>query len=78
MLRYISLHGVKGIRLLINLDHVKTFQEITNDSKYAEYLASNAKTMIHLDDKVLPVQESIIQVKNILNKLNDSIGGTEA
>ena len=32
---FIALHGVKGIRLIINLDSVKTFQEITTDSKYA-------------------------------------------
>ena len=71
---FIALHGVKGIRLIINLDHVKTFQEITTDSKYAEYLDSGAKTMIHIDDKVLPVKESIIQVKNLISKL----GGIES
>ena len=71
---FIALHGVKGIRLIINLDSVKTFQEITTDSKYAEHLESGAKTMIHIDDKVLPVKESIVQVKNLISKL----GGIES
>ena len=71
---FIALHGVKGIRLIINLDIVKTYQEITTDSKYAAYLESGAKTMIHIDDKVLPVKESIVQVKNLISKL----GGIES
>lgn len=66
---FIGLKGVKGARLIFNVDHIRAFQEITSESKYAEYLASGAKTMVQLDDKLVPVKESIIQVKNILNKL---------
>jgi hypothetical protein len=66
---FIGLKGVKGARLIFNVDHIRAFQEITSESKYAEYLASGAQTMVQLDDKLVPVKESIIQVKNILNKL---------
>lgn len=69
---FIGLKGVKGARLIFNVNHIRAFQEITSESKYAEYLASGAQTMVQLDDKLVPVKESIIQVKNILNKL----GGT--
>lgn len=66
---FIGLKGVKGARLIFNVDHIRAFQEITSESKYAEYLTSGAQTMVQLDDKLVPVKESIIQVKNILNKL---------
>lgn len=66
---FIGLKGVKGARLIFNVDHIRAFQEITSESKYAEYLASGAKTMVQLDDKLVPVKETIIQVKNILNHL---------
>lgn len=66
---FIGLKGVKGARLIFNVDHIRAFQEITSESKYAEYLTSGAKTMVQLDDKLVPVKETIIQIKNILNKL---------
>jgi len=71
---FIKLHGVKNIRMIINIDEIKAIQEITEDSKHAIYLESGAKTLIHIDDKLLPIKESIIQVENKLKKLG-ALGG---
>ena len=62
---FIGLKGVKGARLIFNVDHIRAFQEITSESKYAEYLASGAQTMVQLDDKLVPVKESIISERLI-------------
>jgi len=67
---YIGLRGIKA-RLIVNLDHVRAFQEVTADSKYSEYLASGAKSMVQIDDKLVPVKDSIIQIRNILNKIQN-------
>ena len=67
---YIALRGIKA-RLIVNLDHVRAFQEVTEDSKYSEYLASGAKSMVQIDDKLVPVKDSIIQIRNILNKIQN-------
>lgn len=66
---FIALRSLKTVRLIVNLDHVRAFQEITPDSKYAEYLESGAHTMVQIDDKVVPVKDTIIQIKNIINKI---------
>ena len=66
---FIALRGLKTVRLIVNLDHVRAFQEITSDSKYAEYLESGAHSMVQIDDKVVPVKDTIIQIKNIINKI---------
>lgn len=71
---FIKLHGIKNIRILINPDHVRAFQEITEDSKYAATLALGAKTLVQVDDKLISVKESIIQIENILKKA-ELIGG---
>lgn len=71
---FIQLHGVKGARLLVNVDHVRAFQEITPDSKYAEYLESGAKSLIQIDDKLVPVRDSITQINHILK--NSGLFGT--
>ncbi len=68
---FIGLKGVKGARLIFNVDHIRAFQEITSESKYAEYLASGAQTMVQLDDKLVPVKESIIQIRNQLRKIQN-------
>ena len=57
---FIKLHGVKGARLLFNVDHIRAFQEITEDSKYAVNKESGAKSLIQVDDKLIPVRESIV------------------
>ena len=67
---YIALRGIKA-RLIVNLDHVRAFQEVTEDSKYSEYLASGAKSMVQIDDKLVPVKDSIIQIRNIINKIQN-------
>lgn len=67
---YIALRGIKA-RLIVNLDHVRAFQEVTEDSKYSEYLASGAKSMVQIDDKLVPVKDSIIQIRNIINKMQN-------
>lgn len=72
---FIKLHGVKGIRLLVNVKDIRTIQEITEDSKYFEFKEHGAKSMIQIDDKVLAVKDSIIQIENMLKKLGQ-IGGS--
>lgn len=67
---YIALRGIKA-RLIVNLDHVRAFQEVTEDSKCSEYLASGAKSMVQIDDKLVPVKDSIIQIRNIINKMQN-------
>lgn len=68
---FIPLKGLKNSRLSVNLDHVRAFQEITPDSKYSEYLTSGAHTMVQIDDKVVPVKDTIIQIKNLISKVQD-------
>ena len=67
---YIALRGIKT-RLIVNLDHVRAFQEITKDSKYSEFMPSGAKSMVQIDDKLVPVKDSIIQIRNIINKIQN-------
>ena len=71
---FIKLHGVKGIRLIVNINEIKVMQEITHDSKYAVNLEHGAKSLIQIDDKLIPIKESIIQLENILKK-HGQIGG---
>ncbi len=63
---FIQLHGVKGARILFNVDHIRAFQEITDDSKYAVNKASGAKSLVQVDDKLVPVRDSITQINHIL------------
>ena len=71
---FIQLHGVKGARLLINIEHVRAFQEITDDSKYASYKESGAKSLIQIDNNLIAVRDSIIEIRNIMKKA-DLFGG---
>ena len=71
---FIKLQGIKGNRLIFNVDSIKAVQEIVEGSKYAEYKESGAKSMVQIDDKVVPVKDSIIQVENKLKKLG-AFGG---
>lgn len=71
---FVKLHGVLGARLLVNTDHVRAFQELVEGSKYAVNMESGAKSLIQIDDKLVPVKESIIQIENILKKA-DIFGG---
>lgn len=71
---FIQLHGVKGARLLINIEHVRAFQEITDDSKYAVNKESGAKSLVQIDDKLVPVKDSITQINHILK--NTGLFGT--
>lgn len=73
---FIQLHGVKGARLVVNVDHVRAFQEITDDSKYAVYMESGAKSLVQIDDKLVPVRDSITQISHALRKAK-LIGGAE-
>ena len=73
---FIQLNGLKCIRLIVNPDHIRAFQEITSDSKYAEYISEGAKTMVQIDDKIVPVKNSITQIAHTLKKLG-LIGGAE-
>ena len=71
---FIQLHGVKGARILFNVDHIRAFQEITDNSKYAEYLESGAKSLVQVDDKLVPVKDSITQINHVLK--NSGLFGT--
>lgn len=73
---FIQLHGVKGARLVVNVDHVRAFQEITDDSKYAVYKESGAKSLVQIDDKLVSVRDSITQISHALRKAK-LIGGAE-
>lgn len=73
---FIQLHGVKGARILFNVDHIRAFQEITDDSKYAVNKASGAKSLVQVDDKLVPVKDSITQISHALRKAK-LIGGAE-
>lgn len=65
---FIKLHGVKGARILFNVEHIRAIQEITDDSKYAVNKESGAKSLIQVDDKLIPVRESIVEIQNIIKK----------
>ena len=72
---FIKFHGAVGNRLIVNISAIKAMQEVTKESKYAEYLDHGAKTLLQIDDKLVPVKESVIQIENMLKKLGQ-IGGT--
>ena len=71
---FIKLHGVKGARLLINTKHVRAFQEITDDSKYAVNKESGAKSLVQIDDKLVPVKDSIVEIMHIIREAVDCGG----
>lgn len=72
---FIKLHGVMGARLIVNVEEIKAIQEIVEGSKYAVNLEHGAKSLIQIDDKLIPVKDSVIQVENMLKKLGQ-LGGT--
>ncbi len=71
---FIKLHGVLGNRLIINVNAIKAFQEITENSIHSKYLEQGAKTIIQIDDRLIPIKNSIIQIENILKKA-ELVGG---
>lgn len=71
---FIKLHGVMGARLIVNVEEIKAIQEIVEGSKYAVNLERGAKSLIQIDDKLIPVKDSVIQVENMLKKLGQ-LGG---
>ena len=71
---FIKLHGISGNRLIINVSAIKAFQEITENSIYAKYLQQGAKTIIQINDKLIPIKNSIVQIENILKKV-ELVGG---
>lgn len=71
---FIKIHGILGNRLIINVNAIKAFQEITENSMHAKYLQQGAKTLIQIDDKVIPIKNSIVQIENILKKA-ELVGG---
>ena len=73
---FIKLHGVLGQRLAINLEDIQTVQEITEDSKYAKYMESGAKSAIVVGGEVILVKNSFVQIENILKKV-EQIGGAK-
>ena len=73
---FIKLHGAVGNRLIISVDAIKAVQEITKESKYWEtYGKAGVKALIQIDDKLVLVKDSVIQIENMLKKLGQ-IGGT--
>ena len=71
---FIKLHGVKGARLIVNTKHIRAFQEITEDSKYAVNKESGAKSLVQIDDKLVPIRDSIVEVMHIIKDAAD-VGG---
>lgn len=73
---FIKLHGAVGNRLIINVEAIKAVQEITKESKYWKtYGEAGVKSLLQIDDKLVPVKDSAIQIENRLKKLGQ-IGGT--
>lgn len=66
---FIRLKGIKGNRLVFNIASIEAIQEITSDSKHSEYLEHGAKSILVIDNKIIPVKDSIIQIENKLKKL---------
>lgn len=73
---FIKLHGILGQRIAVNLDDIQTIQEIAENSKYAKYTGSGAKSAIVVGGEVLLVKNSFIQIENILKKV-EQIGGAK-
>lgn len=73
---FIKLHGNLGQRLAINIDDIQTIHEITENSKYATYMESGAKSAIVVRGKVILVKNSFVQIENILKKV-EQIGGAK-
>lgn len=72
---FIKLRGILGYRLIVNVNMIHAVQEITEESKYSEFLEHGAKCMLQIDDKVIPIKDSIVQVENMLKK-HGNVGGT--
>lgn len=73
---FIKLHGILGDRLILNIDNIKGFKEITENSKYAPSLAHGAKTLVQIDSDMVPVKNTIVQIENMLKKA-EQIGGAK-
>lgn len=73
---FIKLHGAVGNRLIINVEAIKAVQEITKESKHWKtYGEAGVKSLLQIDDILVPVKDSTIQIENMLKKLGQ-IGGT--
>lgn len=73
---FIKLHGILGQRLIFNIDEIKGFTEIVEGSKYAPSLAHGGKAVVQLDDQMIPVKNTIVQIENMLKKA-EQIGGAK-
>lgn len=73
---FIKLHGILSNRLIINVNAIKSFQEIVESSRYFKYTESGAKTVLHVGDEMIPIKNSIVQIENMLKKA-EQIGGSK-
>lgn len=74
---FLKVHAIfNNERILLNVDEIEAIQELKEGSKYFEtYGAAGAKTIIKINDRVLPVKETVIQIEHLMSKKMPILGG---
>lgn len=72
---FLKVHAVvHNERILLNVDEIVSVQEIKEGSKYYEAYPG-AKSVIRIDDRILPVKETVVQIEHLIGKNTPIIGG---
>jgi len=74
---FLKVHGiVNNERIMLNVDDIEAIQELKEGSKFYEtYGTAGAKTIIRINDRVLPVRETVIQIEHLMCKKMPILGG---
>lgn len=72
---FLKVHAiVHNERILLNVDEIDSVQELKEGSKYYEAYPG-AKSVIRINDKVLPVKETVVQIEHLIGKNTPILGG---
>lgn len=74
---FLKVHAIfHNERILLNVDEIISVQEMKEGSKYYEaYGTSGAKSVIRINDRVLPVKETVVQIEHLIGKNMPILGG---
>ena len=65
---FLKVHAIfHNERILLNVDEIISVQEMKEGSKYYEAYPG-AKSVIRIDDRVLPVKETVVQIEHLIGK----------
>lgn len=74
---FLKVHAiVHNERILLNVDEIDSVQELKEGSKYYEaYGTAGARSVIRINDRILPVKETVVQIEHLMNKKIPILGG---